>query len=169
MSTVEVSGIKGRAWVFPQDYINTDAIMPRMGYDLPPAEQESLILKTLRPGWAEQVRSGDLLVAGRNFGTGSSRPAVTLLSRIGIAGLVAESVAEVFFRNCVSYAMPVLECPGVLDLVEEGDTLSLDIATGSLSNVTKSTSAHGAPMPPMLLDTIAAGGAYAQLRHEGYM
>lgn len=168
-TAVQVSGITGRAWVFPQEYVNTDAIMPRMGYDLPTEEQNALVLSTLRPGWAAQVRQGDLLVGGRNFGTGSSRPAVTLLTRLGIAGLVCESVAEVFFRNCVSYAMPVLECKGILGLVEEGDTISLDIATGEMKNLTQGTEAQGAPMPRMLLDTIAAGGAYAQLRSDGYM
>lgn len=170
MSTaVEVRGITGRAWVFHNDYINTDAIMPRAGYDLAPAEQNALVLNTIRPGWAALVEPGDILVAGRNFGTGSSRPAVTLLTRIGIAAIVAESIGEVFFRNCVSYAMPALEIKGVLDLVAEGDSLSLDIAAGSLENRTSGAAAQGAPMPPLLLDTIAAGGAYALLRRDGYM
>jgi 3-isopropylmalate/(R)-2-methylmalate dehydratase small subunit len=169
IGTVNLADITGRAWVFPQDYINTDAIMPRAGYDLPPAEQDALVLSSIRPGWANQVRQGDLLVAGRNFGTGSSRPAVTLLTRLGIAGIVAETVGEIFFRNCISYAMPVLECPGCLDMTAEGDTVSLDIEHGTYTNVTAGTSKNGARMPKMLLDTIAAGGAYELLRKEGYM
>jgi 3-isopropylmalate/(R)-2-methylmalate dehydratase small subunit len=170
MSTaVDVRSITGRAWVLPDDYINTDAIMPRAGYDLAPAEQNALVLNTIRPGWAGLVEPGDILVAGRNFGTGSSRPAVTLLSRIGIAAIVAESIAEVFFRNCVSYAMPALELKGVLDLVSEGDTLRLDIEAGLMENRTSGAAAHGVPMPSLLLETIAAGGAYALLRRDGYM
>ncbi|HVQ92421.1 MAG TPA: 3-isopropylmalate dehydratase [Mycobacteriales bacterium] len=161
--------ITGRAWVFSQDYINTDALMPRSGYDLPPKEQDALVLSSVRPGWASQVRAGDLLIAGRNFGTGSSRPAVTLLTRLGIAGLVCESVAEIFFRNCVSYAMPVLECPGCLAMTTEGDTVSLNLEAGTYANVTTGESRSGPRMPAMLRDTIAAGGAYAQLRAEGYM
>ena len=166
---VDLQHITGRAWVFPQDYINTDALMPRGGYDLPPKEQEALVLSSIRPGWATQVQAGDLLVAGRNFGTGSSRPAPTLLLRLGIAGLVCESVAEIFQRNCVSYALPVLECPGCLEATTEGDTVSLNMETGTYTNVTTGVSKTGPVLPLMLRQTIAAGGAYAMLRAEGYM
>ncbi len=169
-TTIDLANITGRAWVFPQDYINTDAIMPRSGYDLPPAGQDALVLSSIRPGWAaNEVKQGDLLVAGRNFGTGSSRPAVTLLTRLGIVGIIAESVGEIFFRNCISYAMPVLECAGCLDMTTEGDTVTLDIVNGTYANVTAGTSKAGQRMPTMLLDTIAAGGAYELLRNEGYM
>jgi 3-isopropylmalate/(R)-2-methylmalate dehydratase small subunit len=169
-TTPDLSKITGRAWVFPQDYINTDAIMPRAGYDLAPKEQDAMVLNSVRPGWAaDLVQPGDLLIAGRNFGTGSSRPAVTLLSRLGVAGIIAESVAEIFFRNCISYAMPVLECPGVLAATTEGDTVTLDLVSGTYTNVTTGAAKTGAKMPGMLLDTIAAGGAYALLRNEGYM
>ena len=169
MTGTDVRDITGRAWVMPQASINTDAIMPRRGYDLAPREQELMVLETVRPGWAARVRSGDILVAGRNFGTGSSRPAVTLLTRLGIVALVAESIGEIFFRNCVSYAMPALELPGVLGLVTEGDTVRVDIGSGRFENVGTGRVAQGAAMPADLLATIAAGGAYVQLRAEGYM
>lgn len=165
----EIAPLTGRAWVFPQDYINTDAMMPRAGYDLPPKQQDSLVLASIRPGWADLVEPGDILIAGRNFGTGSSRPAPTLLRRVGIAGLVCESVAEIFQRNCVSYALPVLECPGCLAMTTEGDTVSLDLETGTFTNVTTGVSRPGPILPAMLRQTIAAGGAYAMLRAEGYM
>jgi 3-isopropylmalate/(R)-2-methylmalate dehydratase small subunit len=163
------TGTAGRAWVFPQDYINTDAIMPRAGYDLPPREQELLALSSIRPGWGKLVRPGDILVAGRNFGTGSSRPAAALLRRLGIAGLVCESVAEIFQRNCVSYALPVLECPGCLEMTAEGDEVSLDLDTGRYTNIATGRVRSGPVLPLMLRQTIAAGGAYALLRAEGYM
>ncbi len=169
-TAVNVSDITGRAWVFPNDYINTDAIMPRAGYDLAPKDQEALVLNTIRPGWAaDQVGKGDVLIAGRNFGTGSSRPAVTLLTRLGIAAIVAESIGEIFFRNCVSYAMPALELPGVLDMVKDGDVVHVDVSTGAFENTTTGRAAKGSAMPGALLETIAAGGAYVQLRAEGYM
>jgi 3-isopropylmalate/(R)-2-methylmalate dehydratase small subunit len=168
-STAAIAPLTGRAWVFPQDYINTDAMMPRAGYDLPPKEQNSLVLNSIRPGWADLVQPGDVLVAGRNFGTGSSRPAPTLLLRLGITALVAESVAEIFLRNCVSYALPVLECPGCLAMTTEGDTVTVDMESGTFSNVTTGVSRTGPVLPLMLRQTIAAGGAYAMLRAEGYM
>lgn len=164
-----IAPLTGRAWVFPQDYINTDAMMPRAGYDLSPKEQNSLVLNSVRPGWADLVEPGDILVAGRNFGTGSSRPAPTLLRRLGIAALVAESVAEIFLRNCVSYALPVLDCPGCLEMTNEGDTVTVDLESGTFTNVTAGISRSGPVLPAMLRETIAAGGAYAQLRAEGYM
>jgi 3-isopropylmalate/(R)-2-methylmalate dehydratase small subunit len=167
--TVDIANISGKAWVFPQDYITTDALMPRSGYDLPPKDQEALVLSSIRAGWAPQVTPGDILVAGRNFGTGSSRPAVSLLLRLGIAALVCESVAEIFMRNCVSYAMPVLECPGCLELTTEGDQVSLDMETGRYTNLSTQVAITGAVLPPMLRGTIAAGGSYAMLRAEGYM
>ena len=164
-----IAPLTGRAWVFPQDYINTDAMMPRAGYDLPPKEQNSLVLNSVRPGWADLVEPGDILVAGRNFGTGSSRPAQTLLQRVGIAALVCESVAEIFLRNCVSYALPVLDCPGCLEMTTEGDTVTVDMNSGTFTNVTTGASRTGPVLPAMLRNTIAAGGAYAMLRAEGYM
>jgi 3-isopropylmalate/(R)-2-methylmalate dehydratase small subunit len=167
--TVEIANISGRAWVFPQDYITTDALMPRSGYDLPPKDQEALVLSSIRAGWATSVTPGDILVAGRNFGTGSSRPAVGLLLRLGIAALVCESVAEIFMRNCVSYAMPVLECPGCVSMTGEGDTVTVDMDSGRFTNVSTQVTAMGAILPPMLRNTIAAGGSYAMLRAEGYM
>jgi 3-isopropylmalate/(R)-2-methylmalate dehydratase small subunit len=159
----------GKAWVIPDEYVNTDAIMPRAGFELPPEEQNDLVLATLRPGWAAQVEPGDILVVGRAFGTGSSRPAPLYIGRLGIAAIVAESVGEIFFRNCVSYALPVLECRGVLDLVAEGDEVVVDIEAGTFLNRTTGATATGSPLPGMLLDTIAAGGAHAVLRRDGYV
>lgn len=164
-----MTAIAGRSWVIADSYVNTDAIMPHAGYDLPPKEQEAMVLATVRPGWATQVGPGDVLVAGRAFGTGSSRPAPTMLRRLGIAALVAESVGEIFFRNCVSYALPVLECPGVLGVVAEGDEVAVDIETGVVENRSTGVRLTGEPMPAMLRETIAAGGTHALLRAEGYM
>ncbi|HEX3515787.1 MAG TPA: 3-isopropylmalate dehydratase [Trebonia sp.] len=164
-----VAPLTGRAWVFPQDYITTDAMMPRAGYDLAPREQDLLVLSSVRPGWAELVKPGDILVAGRNFGTGSSRPAPTLLRRLGIAAIVCESVAEIFQRNCVSYALPALDCPGCLEMTTEGDTVTVDLDHGTYTNVTTGVSRTGPVLPAMLRQTIAAGGAYELLRAEGYM
>jgi 3-isopropylmalate/(R)-2-methylmalate dehydratase small subunit len=168
-STAPIPALTGRAWVFPQDYVNTDAMMPRAGYDLSPQEQNSLVLNSVRPGWADLVEPGDILVGGRNFGTGSSRPAQTLLQRVGIAALVCESVAEIFQRNCVSYALPVLDCPGCLEMTTEGDIVTVDMESGTFTNVTTGASRTGPVLPAMLRNTIAAGGAYALLRAEGYM
>ena len=82
------------------------------------------------PGWSEQVTTGDILVAGRNFGAGSARPAAEILRVLGLRALVAESINGLFFRNCVNYALPVIEYPGILDVVNEGDIVRVNVGAG---------------------------------------
>jgi 3-isopropylmalate/(R)-2-methylmalate dehydratase small subunit len=158
---------EGRAWVFAEANLNTDLMMPSRGYPLPLPERAKLIFATYRPGWSEQVSVGDILVAGRNFGAGSARPAAEILRVLGIRALVAESINGLFFRNCVNYALPAMECPGVLDAVSEGDLVRVDVAEGVLVYLRTGRAVHGAKMPAMLLDIIAAGGTYEQLRRDG--
>lgn len=160
---------EGRCWVFRDDDINTDQIMPRRGFELPPAAQSALVLESVRPGWSGSVRVGDILIAGRRFGCGSSRPAPLLFARIGISVVVAESFGDIFLRNAVAYALPVLECPGVLDCVSEADTVRVDVASGRFDNISSGATLQGAALPALLLETIAAGGVHAMLRRDGYM
>jgi 3-isopropylmalate/(R)-2-methylmalate dehydratase small subunit len=166
MSTNEVR--EGRAWVFAEANLNTDLMMPNKGYALSLQERAKLIFATYRPGWSEQVRQGDIIVAGRNFGAGSSRPVAEILRVLGIAAIVAESISGIFFRNCVNYALPAMECPGVLDAVTEGDVVRVDIAEGVFTNTRTRETRSGARMPAMLLDIIKAGGTYDQLRRDGH-
>jgi 3-isopropylmalate/(R)-2-methylmalate dehydratase small subunit len=161
--------LQGRAWVFAEANINTDQMMPNKGYVLPLAERAKLIFATYRPGWSEQVREGDIIIAGRNFGAGSSRPAAEILRVLGIRAIVAETISGIFFRNCVNYALPAMECPGVLDAVTEGDVVRVDITEGALTNTRTKQTLNGVRMPPMLLDIIKAGGTYDQLKRDGYL
>ncbi|MCC7485669.1 MAG: hypothetical protein IT529_11875 [Burkholderiales bacterium] len=160
---------EGRAWVFAEANLNTDLMMPTRGYPLPLAERARLIFATYRPGWAEQVEPGDVLIAGRNFGAGSARPAAEILRVLGIGALVAETINGLFFRNCVNYALPAMECAGVLDAVTEGDTVRVDVAEGLLLNRRTGRTLRGPKMPPLLLDIVNAGGTYDRLRRDGYL
>lgn len=160
---------EGRAWIFAEANLNTDLMMPSKGYPLPLPERAKLIFATYRPGWSEQVQPGDILVAGRNFGAGSSRAAAEILRVLGIRALVAETINGLFLRNCVNYALPVMECPGVLNAVSEGDIVRVNISEGVLVNTRTGQTLHGARMPQMLLDIIHAGGTYDQLRRDGYL
>jgi 3-isopropylmalate/(R)-2-methylmalate dehydratase small subunit len=161
--------VEGRAWVFAEANINTDQMMPNKGYVLPLAERAKLIFATYRPGWSGEVREGDIIIAGRNFGAGSSRPAAEILRVLGIRAIVAETISGIFFRNCVNYALPAMECPGVLDAVAEGDIVRVDIADGMLTNTRTEQTVRGAKMPPLLLDIIKAGGTYDRLKRDGYL
>lgn len=161
--------VEGRAWLFAAANINTDLIMPSAAFRLPREEQVKLIFSALRPGWTELVNPGDILVGGRNFGTGSSRPGSELLRLLGIGGLVAESINDLFYRNCVNYALPALECAGVCAQVEEGDMVRLDVRRGVFTNLRTGIELSGSPMPEMLWEIIAAGGLFERLRVEGYI
>lgn len=103
---------QGRVWVFDADNINTDLIMPSETFKKPLEEQLKLVFSASRTGWADEVREGDILVCGKNFGTGSSRPGAQLFKLLGIGALVAETINGLFYRNCVNYALPALECRG---------------------------------------------------------
>lgn len=161
--------VEGRTWVFADANVNTDLIMPSAAFRLPEEEQVKLVFSTNRPGWAQQVRPGDVLIGGRNFGTGSSRPGAELLHRVGVGALVAESINDLFYRNCVNYALPALECPGITAAVEEGDIVRVDVGEGTVINVRTGQTLAGARMPEMLLEIIAAGGLLQRLKAEGYV
>ncbi len=158
----------GRVWCFGHD-VNTDLIQPIHAVLKPRADQPRYAFAASRPGWSDLVEPGDVLVAGRNFGTGSSRPAVRVLQDLGLAGLIAESINGLFFRNCVNYAFPALECPGALDGFAEGDDADLDLATGTARNLTTGTELAGRPWAPELLLIQRAGGLIDQLRSEGLL
>jgi 3-isopropylmalate/(R)-2-methylmalate dehydratase small subunit len=159
---------RGRVWKFGDD-VNTDLIMPQVAFPLPLEEQVQYVFRANRPGWVEQVREGDLIVGGRNFGTGSSRPGARLLRHLGITCLVAESINGLFYRNCVNFALAPLQCPGVAAAFEEGDTAEVDLVTGTVTNTRTGTVLQGEPLPELLRDIITAGGMLARLEQQGYI
>jgi 3-isopropylmalate/(R)-2-methylmalate dehydratase small subunit len=113
------------------------------------------------------VQPGDIIVGGRNFGMGSSRPAARSLKNLGLACLVAPSINGLFFRNCVNFAFPAVECPGVDDAFEEGDIAEVDFESAAVRNVTRGKTLAGRPIPPRLLELVRAGGIYPLLEKEG--
>jgi 3-isopropylmalate/(R)-2-methylmalate dehydratase small subunit len=159
--------IKGTAWVFG-DNINTDLMCPNVALKAPADERKQYVFRANRPGWAEQVKAGDVIVAGTNFGTGSGRPAPQLLRELGIAAVVAESVNGLFFRNSVNYALPVMECPGIMAATSEGDILDIDLDSGAVNTVTGSQ-LQGTPMPSFLQDIITSGGLLQSLLRQGLL
>ncbi len=157
---------KARVWKFG-DNINTDLILPAVAFYLAPDEQLRYVFHANRPGWAEQVQKGDVLIGGKNFGMGSSRPAARSLKNLGIACLLAPYINGLFFRNCVNFAFPAVECPGVDEAFEEGDIAEVDVERATVRNVTRGTTLSGKPMPPKLLALVKAGGIYPLLEKEG--
>jgi 3-isopropylmalate/(R)-2-methylmalate dehydratase small subunit len=157
---------KARVWKFG-DNINTDLILPVTAFYLSPEEQARYVFKANRPGWVDQVKTGDIIVGGRNFGMGSSRPAARSLRNLGLGCLVAQSINGLFFRNCVNFAFPALECRGVFDAFNEGDIAEVDFDAATVRNVTSGKKLPAVGLPPKLLDLLKAGGIYPLLEKEG--
>ncbi len=134
----------GRVWKFG-DRISTDLMMPGhrvlANPDLSPREAAMFCMEANRPGWAEnEVQPGDILVAGINFGCGSSRNGSSSLKELGLGVVLAESVSRIHLRNAVNTGLPTLVAPGITDFVEEGQTLEVNIATGEIKNLDTSAS-----------------------------
>ena len=158
--------ITGRAWVFG-DSIDTDAMYPGFAMKLPVPEAARHVFYDLRPGWTEQVRPGDIVVAGRNFGIGSSRPVAALMRQLGVAALVAEEFNSLFLRNAINNGLPALTVPGVRGLVQEGDQVTVHLAEGWLEAGGRRVTVP--PLPRMVLDILDAGGLIARLTADGYL
>lgn len=159
---------EGRVWKFG-DNINTDLIQPREAFYLPETEQSRLVFSANRPGWVDEVRDGDLIVAGANFGMGSGRPIGQLLRRCGIGGVVADSINGLGLRYCIVTSLPAMECNGVSSLFEEGQSGRIDYNSGVVTNLTTGESRQGRALPQLLIDTVLAGGVVEMLHREGYI
>ncbi|HZP96239.1 MAG TPA: homoaconitate hydratase [Candidatus Limnocylindria bacterium] len=156
-----------RAWVFGDD-LDTDQIVPgryapfMVGED----KYQSYAFCDARPGFAKEVKPGDILVGGENFGCGSSREyAVSALKKLGIGGIVAKSFARIFFRNCINLGIPVLESADAVERVKDGDPVTLDAAAGVLR--TPSGDASLRPLAPFAREILDAGGVVAYLAAHG--
>jgi 3-isopropylmalate/(R)-2-methylmalate dehydratase small subunit len=158
--------IEGRCWLFGDD-INTDVMMPGDVLYSSEAAQTKALFRDVRPRWLDEIGPGDILIAGRNFGLGSSRPAARSLVNVGISLLIAESISSLFFRGCVSYGLAAMTCPGITEHAREGDVLRADPRTGDVLNITTGTAISGHAVPTDLLATMRAGGTLPMLEARG--
>jgi 3-isopropylmalate/(R)-2-methylmalate dehydratase small subunit len=161
--------ITGRAFVFG-DNVDTDIIIPaRFLVSTDPAELALHAMEPVRPGFAAEVGgAGGVLVAGENFGCGSSREhAPVALIGAGIRCVVASSLARIFYRNCINTGLPAVICPGVASLVAAGDELSIDLAGGVLDDLTRGARLSFDPLPPFMNDILSRGGLVPYLVERG--
>jgi 3-isopropylmalate/(R)-2-methylmalate dehydratase small subunit len=156
----------GRVWKFG-DLINTDMIMPSSAFRLPKDQQHLMCFESVRPGWAKDVRPGDIIVAGENFGMGSSRPIGEVLRGCGIVAVLAESINGLALRNLINSSLPALNCVGVANLFEEGDSARIDFLAGRIENATRGAALKTAPLAPLLAEIVAAGGVMPMLIKQG--
>ncbi|GHE05092.1 LeuD/DmdB family oxidoreductase small subunit [Streptomyces alanosinicus] len=160
--------VTGKVWVVG-DGVTTDAMYPAFAMKLPVPEAARHVFYELRPGWTDEVSPGDIVVAGRNFGLGSSRPVAALFRELGVAALVAEEFNSLFLRNCINHGLPALTVPGVTAAFGDGAVMRLDFAAGWAEHTGSGLRLAGGALPPLVLDILAAGGVLPRLAREGYV
>ncbi len=157
--------IRGRVWKFG-DRVDTDVMAPWNSIGQPWEERRKVILH-VRPEFVQQVHPGDVIVAGRDWGCGSSREhAPENLKRLGIAAVVAESFGRIYFRNSVAIAFPNIVCPGVHAAFEEGDELELDVPGALVRNLRSGAVLQGRPWTPEMLRILEKGGLLELLKER---
>lgn len=160
--------IRAKLWKFGDD-INTDLMLPGAVMVKPEAEQARAVFAANRPGWVDEMKSGDAIVAGRNYGMGSNRPASRSLRNIGVSFLIAESINGLFFRNSVNYGFLALECPGCFATFDEGDNAELDLEAWTVRNARTGATLKPLSIPERLLALMQGGGIYPVLERQGFI
>ncbi len=162
--------IKGKVWKFGDD-INTDEIIPaRYLITTDPKELAKHVMEDADPEFPKKVQPGDIIVAGKNFGCGSSREHAPLaIKGAEISAIIAESFARIFYRNAINLGMNIIEAPEVAKEAEEGDQLEIDLEKGIIKNLTKGKEYKIKPLPEDLKKIQEAGGLmeYAKAKIEG--
>ena len=158
--------IKGKTWCFG-DGISTDLLSPGQ-YAVDSLEVRKMhTLESVDPSFASSVQPGDVVVAGRDFGCGSSREtAPENLKALGVACVVADSFARLFLRNAVAIGLPVLPCAGVSSAFSPGSDIDVDLATGEVRNIATGTVLRGEPLPESMRRILSAGGMLAILKSD---
>lgn len=158
--------IRGRVWKYG-DNVNTDVIFPgKYTYTVTgPGEMARYALEDIDPTFAEGVRSGDVIVAGRNWGCGSSREqAATALKVAGVGAIVAESFARIYYRNALNNGLPALVCPEAVATLQTGDEVEIDLEAGEIH--TSEGVFSFPPLPESVRGIVEAGGLVPYLRHK---
>lgn len=155
--------LRGRVWTFG-DNVDTDQMAPwnHMGdaWD----ERRTHLFPT-RPDFPRDVRAGDIVVAGRNWGCGSSREqAPENIKQLGVSAVVAESFGRIYFRNSIAISLPGIACPGVRAAFEEGDEIELDVESAVVRNLSRGTELHGHPYTDDMLEIMRRGGLLEVLK-----
>jgi len=149
----------GSVWKFG-DNINTDQIIPGRYYPRENTEElGKFCLSELNQSFAQEKSEGDVIVAGNNFGCGSSREyAPIALKHSKIKCVIARSFARIFYRNCINIGFPILVCESIYSEIQNKDEIEVDLETGIIKNITNGKEYRSDPLPPFILDIVEAGG-----------
>jgi len=156
--------LNGKVWKFGND-VDTDVIVPGFYLDAPMAEILPHVLESVTPDFATRVEKGDLIVAGTNFGCGSSREqAPAALKKVGLACVVAESFSRIFFRNAIAIGLPVLTCRGVCDAFREGQSARVSMKLFQIRNLESGVVLQGDPLSKEMAVILEKGGILESLK-----
>ena len=156
---------QGKAFKYP-DNVDTDVIIPARYLNTPdPQELAKHCMEDIDPDYVNRVVPGDVMVAGWNFGCGSSREhAPLVIKTCGTGCVIAKSFARIFYRNAINIGLPILECEAAADEIAPGDQVSIDFDTGVIMDVTTGKTYQAEPFPPFIQNIIAKGGLLASLK-----
>ncbi|MGN0887866.1 MAG: 3-isopropylmalate dehydratase small subunit [Kiritimatiellia bacterium] len=145
------------------DNVDTDVIIPARYLNTPNAKELAAhCMEDIDASFATTVKPGEIMVAGKNFGCGSSREHAPLaIKTCGVACVIASTFARIFYRNALNIGLPILECPEAAQAIQAGDVVSVDFDTGLIVDETTGKSFQGEPFPPFMQELIAAGGLAA--------
>ena len=163
--SIRIGAIKGKVWKYGDD-VNTDVIFPgKYTYTVSdPAKMGEHAMEDLDPEFRFKVQPGDVIVAGKNFGCGSSREqAVTCLKEAGVGAIVARSFARIYFRNCINAGLPIVTCEAV-EAVEAGDEVTIDFAAGLVT--TPRGEYAFPPLSPSVMEILEDGGLIPHVRKQ---
>lgn len=151
-----------------KDNVDTDVIIPARYLNTPNAKElASHCMEDIDTSFVQKVKSGDIMVAGWNFGCGSSREHASLaIKTCGISVVIAKSFARIFYRNAINIGLPILECEEAADQIQAGDEVTVDFNTGIITDLTQNKEWQAQPFPPFIQNIIDKGGLMASLKEK---
>ena len=167
MKQTQAGVCSGTVWKYG-DNVDTDVIIPARYLNVStPEELARHCMEDIDPDFARAVQPGDVIVAGENFGCGSSREHAPLAIRgAGVSCVIARSFARIFYRNAINVGLPILECPEAVEGAEQGDQLAVDLRAGTITNQRTGRTYQISPFPPFIMDIIQAGGLVPYTRER---
>ena len=158
---------KGKAIKYGNN-VDTDVIIPARYLNTSDAKELAAhCMEDIDKDFTSKVKTGDIMVAGKNFGCGSSREHAPLaIKTVGISCIIAETFARIFYRNSINIGLPILECPAAAKDIEDGDDISIDVISGVITNNTKGKTYQATPFPAFMQEIISAQGLINYLKER---
>lgn len=159
----------GKVWKFRAD-VNTDEIIPARYLNVSdPVELAKYCMEDIDKDFMKKMSSGDIMVADKNFGCGSSREhAPIAIKAAGISCVIAKTFARIFYRNALNIGLPILECEEAVDNIKEGDKIEVDFTSGKITNLTSNKTFEAEPFPEFMQELINSGGLMNYVMKKKY-